>query len=153
MKYIKKFNETKSSDYTIFKIRYYADGIDVVKGKFDGDDNQHWERAQEYNKFFWEMVEKVTGYPHKYWALKYLLSSRECATEELHDKYDIIIPESEEYYYWYIPKSMSSISKWVEENCKLPFKIVIKSPYGSSLNREKTDWRRKESEEFTKKHL
>lgn len=35
-----KYNESfNKSDYNIYRIRFYADGIDVVKGKFDGDEN------------------------------------------------------------------------------------------------------------------
>lgn len=72
MKYLKNFNESLSaSDYTIFKIRYYADGINVSKGKFEGDDKQHWERGKEYNSFFWKMVEKVTNRTFKDWIKEY----------------------------------------------------------------------------------
>ncbi len=144
----------KSSDYNIFKIRYYADGINVRKGKFDCDDKQHRERAQEYNKLFWEMFEKVTGSPANYWRAKYFLSSKECAIEALHEKYDIMIPESEEYQYWFIPKSIPDISEWIKNNCKLPFKIIVRSPYSTTfINRGKTTWRREDAEEFTKNNL
>lgn len=75
MKYIKEFHKIDGaqnpSDYTIFKIRYYADGINVRKGKFDGDDKQHWERAKEYNSFFWKMIEKVTNQNFDYWCIHY----------------------------------------------------------------------------------
>ena len=145
----------KSKDYTIFKIRYYADGININKGIF-GDDNslvQHHQRAELYTRFFWEMVETVTGKSSEYYSLKYILSSRECATEELFDEYDILIVDSEQYYYWFIPNSMNEISEWVYNNCKLPFKVVKRSPYNTLLNREKTNWRRKEAEEFTKEAL
>ena len=149
MKHLKKFNEAlRPSDYTIFKIRYYADGINVRKGKFDGDDDQQWDRAQEYTKFFWEMFQKVTGKPHSDWVEEYFLSSRECAIEELHEKYDIIIPESEEYYYWYIPNTMDNIIQWVKDNCKLPFQIVRRSPYNSILDRPKTTWRRDDAKKL-----
>ncbi len=142
-----------SKDYTIFKIRYYADGINVRKGIFNGDDIEHHQRAKEYNNFFWQMVEKATGHPLKYWATKYFLSSRECATEELHDLHDIYIPESEEYYYWFIPIYMTELTEWIQSNCKLPFKIVKRSTYSSCLNNDKTNWRRMDAEAFTKKHL
>ena len=154
MKYLKKFNESlRPSDYTIFKIRYYADGINVRKGKFDGDDKQHWNRAQEYTKFFWEMVEKVTGKPLSEWVKEYFSSTSECAREELHEKYDIIIPESEEYYYWYIPNTMGDLIQWVKDNCKLPFQIVRRAPYNSTLDRPKTTWRRDDARKFVLKNL
>lgn len=154
MKHIRKFNESLSpSDYTIFKIRYYADDINVSKGKFDGDENQQWERAQEYTKFFWQMVEKVTGKSHSEWVKEYFLSTKECALEELHEKYDIIIPESEEYYYWYIPNTLSDLIQWIGENCKLPFQIVRKSPYNSILDRPKTTWRRSDAKDFVVKNF
>lgn len=154
MKHLKRFNESSNpSDYTIFKIRYYADGINVIKGKFEGDDEQHWNRAQEYNKFFWEMVEKVTGKYQKDWSLEYFLSSKECAVEELWDKWDILIPESEEYYYWFIPNKMTDLIDWIKNNCKLSIQVVNRSPYSSLLNREKTTWKRDSAREFTKKNL
>lgn len=154
MKYLKRINESlRPSDYTIFKIRYYADGINVRKGQFDGDDKQHWDRAQEYTKFFWQMVEKVTNKPHSEWIKDYFLSTNECVREELHEKYDIIIPESEEYYYWYIPNTMTELISWINENCKLPFQIVKRSPYNSILNREKTTWRRSNAKEFVVKNF
>lgn len=160
MKYIKEFSSTEkltSKDYTIFKIRYYADGINVRKGKFEGDDKQHWDRAKEYGDFFWRFFEKTTGESHKEWVYKYFLSSRECAIEELHDIYDIIIPESEEYYYWYIPNKLADIIDWVKENCKLPFTIVKRAPSQWVFNVEKTTWKResaaKRTAEINKKHF
>jgi hypothetical protein len=145
----------KSKDFTIFQIRYYADGINVRKGIFGNDSNrvQHHQRAEDYNKFFWQMVEQVTGRKSKYYSLKYFLSSRECAVEELFDKYDILIPDSEEYYYWFIPIHMPELSEWIQKNCNLPFKVVKRSPYSSCLNNSKTNWRREQAEAFTKEHL
>ena len=148
----------KSKDYTIFKIRYYADGINVRKGIFSNDDDkeqrqQHWDRAQEYTRFFWEMFEKSTGKSHKQYCMKYFLSSRECAIEELWADYDVLIPEAEEHYYWFIPKHMTELTEWIKDNCKLPFKVVRRSEYSSCLNNQKTTWRREDAEEFTKKNL
>lgn len=148
----------KSKDFNIFKIRYYADGINIRKGIFSKKDDaeqtkQHWDRAQEYTKFFWEMFEKVTGKPHKQYCMKYFLSSSDCGVEELWADHDIFIPQSEESFYWFIPKHMTELTEWIKENCKLPFKVVTRSEYSSCLNNQKTDWRRKDAEEFTKKHL
>ena len=148
----------KSKDYTIFKIRYYADGINIHKGVFGDNDNirqaeQHRKRVNDYLSFFWQMVEKVTSRSFKHWLLKYFLSSSECAIEELFAEYDILIPNSEEYYYWFIPKHMTELIQWVKENCNLPFKIVTRCEYSSCLNKDKTDWKRKGAEEFIKKHL
>lgn len=145
LKHIKPFLEAvnKSSDFNIYKIRYYADGINFKKNKPDVyDEKQHWERAQEYNKFLWQLIEKVTKKSMKKWTEEYFLSSRDCAIEELYDKYDVIIPEGEIFSYWYIPKSMVDICEWIEGNCKLPFKKLIKAPMGNIRNRQKTTWRR-----------
>ena len=161
MKYIKDietFNESLTpKDYTIFKIRYYSDAVNVVRGKFsetDEDRQQAWDRAKQYQDFFWKMVEKVTGNPHEYWSVKYFLSSTDCSREELHELYDIIIPESEEYYYWYIPNTMTDLIEWIKSECKLPFQIVQRAPYNRVIqDREKTTWRREEAEKFVKKHM
>jgi len=155
MKYLKNFNESLSaSDYTIFKIRYYSDGINVSKGKFEGDDKQHWERGKEYNSFFWKMVEKVTNRTFKDWIKEYSFYPSECATEELFEKYKIYIPESEEFYYWYIPNTMTDIIEWIKSDCKLPFTIAIRAPYNRVLSeRQPTTWRRDKAREFTIKNL
>jgi hypothetical protein len=148
MKHLIKFNEMKSSDYTIFKIRYYADGINVIKGKFDSDPQQHWDRAQSYNNLFWRMFENVSGITETDWRKDYFLSSKECAVEELYDKYDILIPETEEYYYWFIPNDMIDLIDWVKDNCSLPFQIVRRTPYSSLIGREKTTWRREDAKKI-----
>lgn len=149
MKHIKKFNESvRASDYITFKIRYYADGINVRLGKFQGDNKQHHERGAEYIRFFWEMVEKVTGHAMKYWYNKYLSMTMDCIKEELHEKYGIIIPEGEEHYLWYIPINMVDLINWIEMNCKLPFKKLVRPPMTNIRNREVTTWRREESEKF-----
>lgn len=143
----------KSKDYIIFKIRYYADGINVRKGVFgDKEDEmqrkQHWYRANEYIKFFWSMFEKVTNIDHTYYSKKYFLSSMECAVEELFEKYDILIPDAEEYYYWFIPKKEHVFIEWIHNNCTLPFKIVKRSEYSSCLNNSKTTWKRSRVEKW-----
>ena len=145
----------RPKDFTIFKIRYYADGINVRKGIFSDSNNteqkrQHWERAKEYNSFFWTMVEKATGHPMVYWATQYFMSASECAREELFDRHTIYIPECEEHYYWFIPNSKTELIEWVKTNCQLPYKIVKRCSYSSNLNNEKTTWRRKQAEEFRK---
>ena len=130
MKYIKRFNESvntrKMSDYTIFKIRYYADGVDIVKGVFDDDKNQGWERAKLLNTLFSDFVEFITKKPVSYWMGKYGFGYTDCMKEELHESYGIIIPNSEEYDYWFIPNEMKDVIEWVKSNCKLPYSIVKK---------------------------
>lgn len=142
----KQYSKLKSSDYNIYKIKYYGDN-----GRTD---KQHHERAIAYIGFFWKMVERVTGHSFSYWNDKYFLHATECAIEELHEQYKIIIPESEEYYHWYIPKSMSRVSSWVEQNCKLPFKKLLRAHFSATnLNREATTWKRESASARTKTNL
>jgi hypothetical protein len=68
--------------------------------------------------------------------------------EELYDKYDILIPETEEYYYWFIPNDMIDLIDWVKDNCSLPFQIVRRTPYSSLIGREKTTWRREDAKKI-----
>lgn len=148
----------KPKDFNIFRIRYYADKVNVRKAIFLQDDDleqhkQHHERAEDYNNLFWQMVEKVTSIPHEQWAIKYFLSARECAIEELWDKHDILIPQTEEYFYWFIPKENTELTNWIQLNCKLPFKIIKRCEYSSCLDRKKTTWQREEAEKFTTENL
>lgn len=75
--------------------------------------------------------------PNKVDVMEYFLSSNECATEELFEKYGIYIPKSEEFYYWYIPNTLSDVIEWVKSECKLPFQIVQRAPYNQSLRTNK----------------
>lgn len=114
MKHLKRFNESKTyDDFVIFKIRYYGD-----------NDQQHWQRAQEYNKFFWDMVFKITGFSSNYWVDEYGLGAQDCVKEELYEMFGILIPNSEEYEFIYVPKKLSGLIEWIKKNCKLPYTIA-----------------------------
>lgn len=120
--------------YTILKIRYYADGINVRKGIFTDDNKtnvQHYERAKLYVELFWNMVFKVTGKKMIDYTFGF---NREQAIEELTTKHGIVIPEGEEYYYWHIPIENTELIEWVKTECKLPFKILKRSPYSHVLD-------------------
>jgi hypothetical protein len=140
----------KKSDFNIYKIRVYADGIDVVKSKFDGDPIQHNERAKEYVDFFGKMVEKVTGQSMRYYYTKYMFFAKESVVELLKANYDIRVVEGEEYNWWFIPKENKEVSDWVENNCKLPFRKALRSPNFASLDSDSNDYWRKKAEELTK---
>lgn len=146
----KIYENFNKSDFNIYKIRVYADGIDVVKGKFDGDTLQHHERAKEYINFFNNLVEKITGNPRAYYYNKYMFFNSESVAELLRSDYNIYIIDEEEYNWWFIPKSNKEISDWVEENCKLPYKKALRSPNFHSLGIDTGDYWRKRSEEDTK---
>lgn len=151
MKYLKSYNESfQKSNYNIYRIRFYGDGINVVKGKFDADPVQHRERAEEYVSFYWRLVKLVTGEDARYYHRNYMLYTNEVVNEILKEKYDIRICGGEEYYWWFIPKSMPDVCKWVETECKLPIRKMLRTPNFSSLDSPNTDWFRKESEKFTK---
>ena len=138
----------KSSNYHIFKIRYYADGINVRKREFNGDIKQGYERGKEYFELFWSMVAKITGHPFEYWNDEYFFYAKECAIEELCEKHDIYIPVSGEYYYWYVPKTFTDMPAWMELNCKLPFKKLIRAHM--VLDYEPTTSQREEARKKTK---
>jgi len=141
MKYIKRFNESvsqrKMTDYTIFKIRYYADSVNIAKGKFDDEKNEGWERGKLLNSLFTGMVEFITNKPVSYWMDKYGFGYIDCMKEDLHETYGIIIPNSEEYEYWLIPNEMTDVIEWVKENCKLPYSIVKRYADNDWLSRKK----------------
>jgi hypothetical protein len=140
----------KKSDFNIYKIRVYADGIDVVKSKFDGDPIQHNERSKEYVDFFGKMVEKVTGQSMRYYYTKYMFFAKESVVELLKADYDIRVVEGEEYNWWFVPKENKEVSDWIEKNCKLPFRKALRSPNFASLDSDSSDYWRKKAEELTK---
>lgn len=146
------YNESfNKSDYNIYKIRFYADGIDVVKGKFDGDENQHQQRAKDYNSLYWELVEKLTGKDWKYYHNTYMMFTIESVNEILKEEYDIRIHGGEEYYWWFIPKELTEISQWIENEKRLPIRKMLRSPNFLSLNDPPSDFFRKKGLEFTEK--
>lgn len=120
--------------FNIYKIRVYADGINILKSKYDGDPVQHNERAKEYLSFFAKLVKKLTGKPMSYFYLRCTSFHQEIIKELLKKDYGIIVVTGEEYNWWFVPKNNKELSSWVEENCKLPFKIVKRCPNFSSLD-------------------
>ncbi len=146
MKHLRKFNEgKKTSDYTIFKIRYYADGVNVRKGIFKGDDKQAWDRAKLLTSLFGDMVEFVTKKPISFWIDKFGFGYTDCMKEELHEHFGIIIPNSEEYDYWFIPNELTDVINWIKENCKLPYTIAKRTEFSNDwISRKKpTDFNRR----------
>lgn len=119
--------------YTIFKIRYYADNINVSKGIFPNDNEtklQQYERAKECVRFFWDMVFKLTGKTVTDYKIFY---GKEEATKDLFLNHGIIIPEGEEYHYWHIPSDNIELVEWIKTECKLPFKVLKRSPYSHDV--------------------
>lgn len=147
-KYDESFNK---SNYNIYRVRFYADGINVVKGKFDGDDQQHRQRAKDYNNLYWELVEKVTGKDWKYYHNTYMMYTTESVNEILKEEYDIRIHGGEEYYWWFIPKTLTEISDWIEGEKRLPIRKMLRSPNFFSLNDPPSNFFRTQGLEFTEK--
>ena len=157
-------NKFKCKNYYIIKIRYYASKYLLDKYYNDPNHNekplpkQHHERAKIYTYFFWKFFNHVTGIEDKDWYLKYSFESRECAKDELQDKFGILQSDAESEMIFLIPKDKEEIFKWVKENVNLPYKIVsvlkyIPLSFLYSDNYGLHPTRRKESEEWSKIHL
>jgi hypothetical protein len=80
---------------------------------------QHWKRAQDYNKFFWDFFERVVGINMKDYHFKYMFSAMDCAKEELfenmvhihniNNQYEYLIPKSRQDLYDIL---MEEVSKY-----------------------------------------
>lgn len=147
----------KCSDYFIVKLRYYADES-VLKAfyKTPGHESlplpkQHWERAQEYTKFYWKFIEKVTGKSSEFWYKQYMFNSRECVEDEINESHGIIVQGGEGWSTFFIPIRYEDIFEWVKNNTTVPIKIIKKTNmffinyWGTKINKE----RRKEEREHT----
>ena len=149
----------KCTDYHIIKVRIYASKYLLAKHYNDDNNNnkplpkQHWERAQQYTKFFWQFFTYVTGINNKDWYSKYMFDARECAFEELQDKYGILSSDAEAERIFLIPKGKEDILEWVKNNVELPYKIVSKIPVPFKFYHDNFGLGniRQEAEENTKK--
>lgn len=152
----------KSSDYYIIKIKIYASKY--LLDKYYNDENkdnksfpkQHWERAQQYTAFFWELFTHVTGIKPNDWHSKYFFDSRECAFEELQDKYGILSSDAESQRIFLIPKDRKDIFDWIKDNVKLPYNVVTvlkHIPFKFYHDNYGLQNLRQESEEWNKKNV
>jgi hypothetical protein len=151
----------KCKDYYIIKVRIYASKY--LLDKYHSDKNnrnkpypkQHRDRAVQYTKFFWEFFTHVTGINDKDWYFKYMFNARECALEELQDKYGILTSDAEAERIFLIPKEKEDLFEWFKENVGLPYKVVSVLKYLPLSFRYSDNYDlgnlRQESEEFTKK--
>lgn len=123
-------NKFKCKDYHIIKIRFYASKYLLDKFHKDKQNHskpyprQHRERAQQYNKFFWEFINYVTNTPTRDWYQEYGFMSRECALEELQEKFGILTSDGGGERVFLIPKGREDIFEWIKENVGLPYKVV-----------------------------
>jgi len=140
----------KQSDYNIIKVRYYASDY-LLKKWHDGGEQprQHWDRALHINKLFWDFVKLITGKEHEYFMYKWMLDTKDCVIEYLFENYNIIIDNKEKYYFFFLPKSMEKEFEWIQKNSKAPYKI-LKRKSVEHYSRCITNWRREDSEKFTK---
>jgi len=153
-------NKFKCKDYHIIKIRYYASEYLLKKHFSDSDTTktclpeQHRERAKRYTKFFWEFFYHVTGIESKDMYLKYSFDARDCAYDELQEKFGILQSDAESEVIFLIPKGKEEIFEWIKENVKLPYNVVsILKHIPFKFYHEVDTIRRKESEEFVKEHI
>lgn len=133
--------------YTIIGIAWTSDK------KYSGDKfnspearKQRKDRTIGYHKFFWDFVEKVTGFSMEYWNKKYFLDARECAMEQLECDHGIHIGE----YSWsrrvfHIPIEQTELVKWVLENLpNNPHEVYKKFYIPRELEKSQLQWRREE---------
>jgi len=154
-------NKFKCKNFYIIKIRVYASKYLLDKSYNNPSHSlpeQHRERARRYTEFFWEFFNHITGIKSVDWYLKYSFQSKECACDELQEKFGILKSDAECEKIFYIPKENVELFEWIKENVKLPYKVVsvlrnipLKFLYNDNYGLNTT--RREESEEWTKIHI
>lgn len=82
-----------------------------------------------------------------------MIFTNESVNEILREEFDIRIHGGEEYYWWFIPKSLPEISKWVEKECKLPIRKMLRSPNFFALESPPSNFFRLKALEFTRSNL
>ncbi len=119
----------KCKDYYIVKLRTYADESLLKKCRGDNDPlpAQHHQRAKQYVKFLWEFIEYLTGTPSSDFHLRYFMSSRDCALEQIAEDFGIIFSDGEGWNTIFIPKTNDMAYNYVIDNCGLPYKVVKKT--------------------------
>jgi len=112
---------------------------------------KQWEAAENYNNFYWKFIKRVTGNKMEHYFWKYMLNSKDCAQEEIHETHGIIIVNGEGYYTYFIPKKNNNIKliNWVEDNLINKYRILRKTNIGF-MGTEPTTWQREDSIKFTK---
>lgn len=124
-------NSFKCKDYFIIKHRCYADARLLKKweGK-PGLPKQHSERARDHNNYLWELISFITKKTQDDWFYEYIFDTRECAFEELEEKYGIFFSGGEGWSTLMIPKKHDEIIEWIKTNkTKVPSKVVSKLKY------------------------
>ena len=124
----------KCKDYYIFKIKYFADKkiLDEWHKNNGPTPKQHWQRAQDYNKFIWKFIKKVTGKPDTYWYKTYAFEARECAFEYVEEMIDTDSSEPS-----IIAKKGKGKAKGKSKNCFKKFINKIKSRIKSRKGRKR----------------
>ncbi len=143
---------TKCKDYFIIRLRYYADKH--ILDKWHSTDGaptpkQHWNRAQEINRFFRAFFEQATNTTYTSFISEYMISTRECMIEELSTKYNIVISDGEVWKTWFIPKENTELIQWVLDNVTLPYTTPSKTGTHKLEYRENSSYWRDESREET----
>ena len=105
-------NYLKCNDYFIIKIRCYASKYYMKKFISSNSiaQKKQWEAAENYNNFYWKFIKRVTGNKMEHYFWKYMLNSKDCAQEEIHETHGIIIVNGEGYYTYFIPKKIITLN-------------------------------------------
>ncbi len=115
----------KCEDFYIVSLRIYADSH--LSKNSDKYNEQHQERAVLYHKWLWEFIEQVTKKDFLTWVKEFWFSKEECAFEEMRENHNIHIANREKNIIVFIPKQNTFMIDWVNNNTKLPFKILKKT--------------------------
>ena len=152
-------NKFKSKDYHIIYIRYYASKYLLKKWEKNSNEplpKQHSERARKYHDFFWKFFTHLTGIESKDWYTKYNFESKECASEELQERFGILKTNGESEDAFLIPKGKEDIFEWIKDNAELPYRVVTRMRHiPFRFYRDDcglSDNIRKDSEEWSKEH-
>lgn len=104
---------------------------------------KHQEAAQLHNAFFWKFVEHVSGKTHDYFIREYMLSSNECAIEELEANHKLVLLPGEGWFTYFLPKGDTELTEWFKENCKhIPNKVLKRKNIVFEFHEPEYWWKR-----------
>jgi hypothetical protein len=119
----------KDADYTIFKVRWYADER-LLKNRKDNQvlPKQHRDRASAYVHWCWEIVEHLTGENVNWWHSYYPFNTVDVAWSFLHNNGLIRKFEGEGTTAFYVPKTNTDLAAFIKKSCPkiLPIQVVTR---------------------------
>jgi hypothetical protein len=127
----------------------------IIKVKFRDNKNKsnkfQWENAKKVGDFKWKLIEHVTGQTHTWWIWTHMMSSIECAFEEMDDKHGLLTLETGGYVTFLVPKNKPELAEWIQENCPFEYKVLKKTWLG--WFHDATTWQRDRARDFTKRQI